>query len=64
MILTSLEILVQHAGSGVEMADCVIRLQLSGETYTRFSRSEEMIALGQQAVQLKLPEIRQALSIR
>jgi NTE family protein len=64
MVLTGLEILVQHAGGGVELADCVIRPQLSGETYIRFSKTQEMIALGRQAVQLKLPQLCQALSIR
>jgi NTE family protein len=63
MILTSLEILVQHAGGGVESADCLIQPQLRGETYTRFFNTEKMIALGQQAVHLKLPEICQAISM-
>jgi NTE family protein len=63
MALTSLEILVQHAGGGVELADCIIRPQLSGKTYSQFSKTEELIALGQQAVQRKLVEICQDLSI-
>jgi hypothetical protein len=55
--------LVQHAGGGVELADCILRPQLSGKTYSQFSKTEEMIALGQQAAQRKLAEICQALSV-
>jgi NTE family protein len=63
VVLSSLEILVKHAGGGVELADCILRPQLSGKTYSQFSKTEEMIALGQQAVQRKLAEICQALSV-
>jgi len=63
MALTSLEILVQHAGGGIELADCLIQPQLSGKTYSRFSKAKELIAFGRHATRLKLTEINQALFV-
>jgi NTE family protein len=62
MALTSLEILVERAGGGIEMADCLIRPQLSGKTYSRFAKTEELIALGKEAVRIKIADIGRALS--
>lgn len=55
---TALEILVRHSGGGIESADIVISPMLDNKTYSRFSRYQEMIELGEQAAQAVLPTIR------
>ncbi len=55
---TALEILVRHSGGGVENADVVIAPALDNKTYSRFSRYQEMIDLGEQAAEAMLPVIR------
>jgi NTE family protein len=61
VLLTTLEILVEHAGGGIGRADCLISPALAGKTYFRFSKREELFALGEQAAREKLPEIRAAV---
>lgn len=58
---TALEILIRHSGGGLEGSDVVIAPALDNKTYSRFSRAREMIALGEQAAELALPQIRAAL---
>ena len=60
--LTSLEELVRRSGGGLQSADCVISPELSGFSYLRFSRREELIARGIRAAEAKLPDIRAALA--
>ncbi len=63
MGFTALEILVERAGGGIDQADCLIAPKLAGKTYFRFSKKEELYALGWEAAQEKLPEIRSALGL-
>lgn len=58
----ALETLVRHAGAGVHAADCLISPDLAGFSYVRFSRREELVALGAKAAEDKLPLIQAALS--
>jgi len=62
-LLSALETLIERAGCGVDLADCLISPELSGATYLRFSQAPKLIALGQKAAQTKLPEIKLALGI-
>jgi NTE family protein len=59
---TALEILVRHAGRGVETADCLISPMLSGATYFRFAKAKELINLGEEAAKEKIPMILKALT--
>ncbi len=59
----ALEILVQRAGEGIDSADCLIRPELSGKTYFRFSKAKELVALGKKAALEKIECIRDALGM-
>jgi NTE family protein len=61
MGFTAVEILVQRAGGGTWSADCLITPKLAGVSYLSFRNTEKLIALGRQAAQEKLPEIKLAL---
>jgi NTE family protein len=61
---TALEILVRHSGGGLVGADVVISPALDNKTYSRFSRYEEMIELGEIAAEAMMPVIRAALGER
>ena len=63
MAITAIEILVRGAGGGIRDADCLISPDLAGRTYLRFSKRDELIALGQQAAQAKLDCIRSELGL-
>lgn len=58
---TAAEILIRHSGGGIESADIVISPALDNQTYSRFSRYKEMIALGEQAAESALPTLRALL---
>ena len=60
---TALEILVRQSGGGLEGSDIVISPALSNKTYSRFSRAQEMIDLGQAAAEAMLPTIRAQLGM-
>lgn len=60
--LAAIEIMVEHSGSGLEKADCLIAPDLSGKTYIRFGKREELIALGRAATEAQIPTIHQFLS--
>jgi len=47
--LTAMEILVRQSGAGLENTDCLISPELSGATYTRFSKRQELVELGRRA---------------
>lgn len=55
--MNAIEILVQQAGRGIELVDCLIAPDLADLTYVRFSQGPEMIARGYQAAREKLPII-------
>lgn len=55
---TAMEILVQRAGGGIEKADCLIRPDLAGNSYIRFSRRESYFELGRQAALEKVDSIK------
>jgi NTE family protein len=59
----ALETLVRHAGGGVSQADYLITPDLSGETYFRFSKCRQLIAIGEAAAEQALPHIRRALNL-
>lgn len=58
---TALEIMVRHSGGGLEGSDVLISPALDNKTYSRFSRAREMIALGEQAAEEKLPALKALL---
>jgi NTE family protein len=61
--LAALEILIERAGGGIDLADCLIAPDVAGKTYFRFSKREEFFELGEKAAREKLPEIRAALGL-
>lgn len=63
MAITAIEILVRGAGGGIYDADCLISPDLAGKTYTRFSKRDELISLGEKAAHEKLDCIRSALNL-
>jgi len=54
---TALEILVRHSGSGIENTDVLITPALDNKTYSRFSRYQEMIELGERDAEAILPQL-------
>ncbi len=61
--LAAIEILVDQAGGGVFEADCLIRPNLAGATYLRFSQAEDLFRRGAQAAAACVPAIRRALGL-
>lgn len=61
MGFTAVEILVQRAGGGIEIADCLIQPRLGGHTYIRFSQRERLYRLGEEAALEKIDLIRAAV---
>ena len=59
----ALETLVRHAGGGLSQVDLLITPQLSGQTYFRFSKCRELIAVGEAAAEAALPGICQAIGL-
>ncbi len=60
-IINAFEIVLRHAGGGMESANCLISPDIGGFTYLRFSKRDELIELGRQAAESKLTEIKQAI---
>lgn len=58
---TALEIMIRHSGGGLESADVLISPALDNKTYSRFSRAQEMIELGERAAEQMLPRLRAQL---
>jgi NTE family protein len=57
----ALEILIQNAGGGLQQADCLIRPDLAGSSYWRFSRWKYLYELGRKQALEILPQIKTAL---
>jgi NTE family protein len=47
--LTAVEIMVRASGNGLKNVDCLISPELSGATYIRFGKRQELIDLGRRA---------------
>jgi NTE family protein len=60
-LINAFEIVLRHAGGGMENADCLISPEVGGFTYMRFTKRDELIEMGKQAAESKLPEIKQAI---
>lgn len=60
---TALEIMVRHAGGGLESADVLVSPALDNKTYSRFSRAREMLELGERAAEAALPKLRARLEL-
>ena len=60
-LVNAFEIVLRHAGGGMDSADCLISPDIGGFTYLRFAKRNELIELGRQAAESKLPEIKQAI---
>lgn len=60
-LVNAFEIVLRHAGGGMDSADCLISPDIGGFTYLRFAKRNQLIELGRQAAESKLPEIKQAL---
>lgn len=56
-LIAGFEIALERSGLGLEDADCCIAPALSGKTYMRFSRRDELFELGRQAALMQLPAI-------
>lgn len=55
--IAAVELMVEHSGSGMENAECIIRPNLEAETYIDFRKRERLIELGRKAAVASLPEI-------
>jgi NTE family protein len=53
--MAAFETLIHHAGGGVGAADYLIKPKLAGYSFIRFSKHEELIALGREAAEQNLP---------
>lgn len=60
--LAAIEIMVQRSGNGREAADCLIVPRLHNVTFINFRRRAELIALGREAAEEKLPELTSELA--
>lgn len=60
--LTAVEILVRQSGGGLHQVDCLISPELSGFTYVRFGKRQELIELGRRATIPQLDCIEAQLS--
>jgi NTE family protein len=63
MGFNALEILLRRSGGGIADADCLIVPNLKGKTYLRFSKKEELFALGRDAGIEKLERLRSDLQL-
>jgi NTE family protein len=55
--MTAIDTLVQHAGGGLELADCLIMPDLGVKSYWRFSEFDNIYTLGCEAAENCLPEV-------
>jgi NTE family protein len=62
-LINGVEIALERSGLGVEQADCCIAPELSGKTYMRFSKRDELYELGRQAALERLPVIMRDLEL-
>ncbi|MCI0520019.1 MAG: patatin-like phospholipase family protein [Chloroflexi bacterium] len=60
-LAAGVELLIRRSGEGIEQADCLITPSLKAESYLRFSKRDELFALGVKAAEEKLPDIQAAL---
>ena len=60
-LVNAFEIVLRHAGGGMESADCLISPDIGGFTYLRFAKRTELIELGRQAAESNISKIRQAI---
>ena len=60
-LVNAFEIVLRHAGGGMESADCLISPNIEGFTYLRFGKRKELIELGAQAAESKLSKIQRAI---
>ena len=58
----AVETLVRQSGGGYKDADCLIVPDLSGQTYFRFSKADEYIAIGEAAAEAAIDEIKAELA--
>ena len=61
--IAAVEIMIEHAGGGIMAADHLIEPDLSGHTYLRFDKHQELIALGQQETENQIEAILADLSL-
>jgi hypothetical protein len=57
----ALENFIRRSGGGIGTADYLICPELAGESYFRFHRRNELVALGARAAEAALPRIWEAL---
>lgn len=55
--VTAIETLVQNAGGGLALADCLIMPDLRGKSYWRFSQFDDLYNLGCEAAEKCLPDV-------
>jgi len=60
-LVNAFEIVLRHAGGGIESADCLISPNIAGFTYLRFAKRNELIELGRQAAESKVEEIKKEI---
>ncbi len=57
-LFSVIERMVQNAGGGIRQADCLIRPEVGGLTYLRFSQAEALYQRGVEAARAALPQLR------
>lgn len=56
-LLAGLEIALERTGGGPDLVDLLIRPDLAGKSYVRFSQRDELIELGRQAARRCVPKL-------
>ncbi len=62
-LFSVVERMVQNAGNGIRMADCLIRPEVAGMTYLRFSQVDAFYRKGVEAARAALPQLRADLGL-
>jgi len=60
----AIEMIAQRTGGGVNQADCLIKPDLGGKTYLRFSKRQELYRLGRQAASDQIVHIKKELGMK
>ena len=61
--LMGMETLIRRAGGGLTHVDCLIAPKLNGVSFVRFNQAERLLALGREAAEACLPQLRADLGL-
>ena len=59
----AMETLIRRAGGGLNQVDCLIAPRLNGVSFVRFRQAEHLFALGREAAEACLPQLRADLGL-